>query len=538
MPTLDALLSKGYLPKELPTPFTSRSFAASVAAAGPRGLTAARGWNRLTVHSLARPGMPGRVLAIPSPANFYKLADLMAANWGDLDSKIQASRLSLTKPTDDPADRRALVPAEGMKRIEARAEHRARARYLIQADVSEFYRSVYSHTLDWAVRGKAVAKADTRATTGLGPLLDKYTREAQDGQTVGIPIGPDTSLVLGELLLAQVDEELFSGRRRPWLHGFRYYDDYELHTWSRTQADQALADLQRILASWQLVANPYKVKILELPHPIEEEWLSALKRIELRSHSSQERSGLNALFDDSFRLARRFPRDAVISYALGHFISRDLTERWRVQRANWPHFEKLLLQGCLGEPGVLSRALVLFNWARLRGWPIERRILGEALSAMLVESATKGNASEVAWALWGSISLGTRVSAEAVRAVSEMVDDVVALVALHAASIGVISRLDTTAWDGLMTASSLVGEHWLLAYEAHEHGWLSPVGGVDYIAADPVFAQLRADNVRFYDTAAALPPLPAPRPRPTTIAGVFTANEYIVAALPEAREYE
>lgn len=35
VPTLDALLSKGYLPKELPTPFSSRSFAASVASAGP-----------------------------------------------------------------------------------------------------------------------------------------------------------------------------------------------------------------------------------------------------------------------------------------------------------------------------------------------------------------------------------------------------------------------------------------------------------------------------------------------------------------------
>lgn len=482
--------------------------------------------------------MIGRVLAIPSPAHFYKLADLVEANWGSLEAKIQVSRLSLTTPTDDPSGRRALVPAEGMKRIEARAEHRARARYLVEVDVSEFYRSVYTHTLDWAVRGKAVAKADPRAKTGLGPLLDRWTREAQDGQTVGIPIGPDTSLVLGELILAQVDQELFSGRRRPWLHGFRYYDDYELHTWSRPQADQALADLQRILAGWQLAVNPYKVRILELPHPIEEEWLSTLKRIELRSHSSQERSGLNALFDDSFRLARRFPRDTVISYALGHFISRDLTERWRVQRVNWPHFEKLLLQGCLGEPGVLPRALVLLNWARLRGWPIERRVLGDALSAMLVENAARGNASEVAWALWASISLGTRVSAAAVRAVSQVADDVVALTALHAASVGVVRRLDTRAWAALMTASSLIGEHWLLAYEAYEQGWLPPLGGVDYIAADPVFAQLRADNVRFYDTTAALPPLPAPKPRPATITGAFSADAYIVAALPEAPDYE
>ena len=281
--------------------------------------------------------------------------------------------------------------------------------------------------------------------------------------------------------------------------------------------------------------------------------MSVLKRVELRSHSSQERSGLNALFDDSYRLARRFPRDGVISYALGRFITRDLTERWRVQRANWPHFEKLLLQGCLGEPGVLPRALVLLNWARLRGWPIERGALSDSLSAMLVENATRGNASEVAWALWASICLNTRVSARAVGAVSQVADDIVALTALHAASIGVIRGLDTTAWAGLMTAGSLIGEHWLLAYEAYEQGWLPPMGGIDYIAADPVFAQLRADNVRFYDTAAILPPLPAPKSRPTTIAGAgtagaltagalragaLTAGAYIVVEPPETPEYE
>jgi hypothetical protein len=74
VPTLEALLGRGYLPKELPTPFTSRSFAASVSTGGPRLLAGVRTPNLLTVHTLARPGMTGRVLAIPNPAHFYKLA--------------------------------------------------------------------------------------------------------------------------------------------------------------------------------------------------------------------------------------------------------------------------------------------------------------------------------------------------------------------------------------------------------------------------------------------------------------------------------
>ena len=481
--------------------------------------------------------MTGRVLAIPDPAHFFRLAELVHDNWRLLDKSIRRSRLSLSKPKDDPTGNRALVPAQETNRIEARAEHRARARYLVEVDVSQFYPSIYTHALDWAVRGKAISKATRGRGTGLGPMLDKYTSAAQYGQTVGIPIGPDTSLVLGELILSQVDEELLDGGRARWLHGFRYYDDYELHTWSREHADQALAVIQRILAEWQLGVNPYKIHIRELPQPIEDEWLSTLKRVEIRSHSLQERSDITALFDDSFRLSRQFPQDNVISYALGQFVTRDLSERRHVQRTNWPHFEKLLLQACLGEPGVLPRAAVLLNWARLRGWPLDRRVLSEALNTIVRDGAARGASSEVAWALWASISLDIRLAAPTGRAVSQLADDVVALTALHAASKGLFRGLNTTTWAALMNADSLAGEHWLLAYEAHEHGWLPAIGGTDFIAADPVFAQLRADSVHFYDVGASLPALPTGSPKATAV-GTFTVDASVVGQPLDVAQYE
>ncbi len=247
---------------------------------------------------------------------------------------------------------------------------------------------------------------------------------------------------------------------------------------------------------------------------------------------------MNALFDESYRLARRFPRKGVISYALGHFVTRDLKERTCVQRANWPHFEKLLLQACLGEPGVLPRAAVLLHWAQLRGWPLERRILSGALNTIVRESAARGYSSEVAWALWAAISLDVRLDVSTGRVVSGLLDDVVALTALHAQSKGLIGGLDTTAWAALMTDASLAGEHWLLAYEAHEQGWLPTVGGVDYIAADPVFAHLRAHDVRFYDTMASLPPLPTAAPTMATVTATYTMDAVIATELPEPAPYE
>ncbi len=49
-----------------------------------------------------------------------------------------------------------------------------------------------------------------------------------------------------------------------------------------------------------------------------------------------------------------------------------------------------------------------------------------------------------------------------------------------------------------MTGMNLYENHWLIAYEAHEQGWLPSRGGADYIGADSFFSILRNHGVRFY----------------------------------------
>jgi len=58
-----------------------------------------------------------------------------------------------------------------------------------------------------------------------------------------------------------------------------------------------------------------------------------------------------------------------------------------------------------------------------------------------------------------------------------------------------------------MRAENLYSEHWPLAYEAYEQGWLPSQDGSDYIAADGLFSILRNHGVRFYDVTFAMPPI-------------------------------
>jgi hypothetical protein len=90
----------------------------------------------------------------------------------------------------------------------ARARSRTASRYLLATDLSQFYPSIYTHSIPWALHTKSVAKAKPNDYSLLGNVLDLAMRNGQDKQTIGIPIGPDTSLVIAEAILSSVDVQL------------------------------------------------------------------------------------------------------------------------------------------------------------------------------------------------------------------------------------------------------------------------------------------------------------------------------------------
>jgi len=54
----------------------------------------------------------------------------------------------------------------------------------IVADISEFYPSIYTHTIPWAFHGKAFANANIGNSALIENELDRLTRVGQEGQTV------------------------------------------------------------------------------------------------------------------------------------------------------------------------------------------------------------------------------------------------------------------------------------------------------------------------------------------------------------------
>ncbi len=131
----------------------------------------------------------------------------------------------------------------------------ASARYLLHADVQNFYPSIYTHSIDWAMHGKVAAKTAHKAgKVTFGARLDKAFQTSQDGQTSGICIGPDTSLIVAECIMARVEEGIRT--RLPNVRGYRFWDDFELSFSSLQGVEEGLTVLQEEAERIRAISEP------------------------------------------------------------------------------------------------------------------------------------------------------------------------------------------------------------------------------------------------------------------------------------------
>lgn len=504
------LLSKGYFPQELPPPFHTATLASSISS-NLAGLghpfifdpSQRSNISRSGRFNLARTGSLRRILNILNPVNYIQLANVIHNEWNDIDNHVRQSPISLSRPKITPNSPRAFERFVSLGELpEVRAHTRIGCRYLLKTDISTFYPSVYTHSIPWALHSKPTAKSQRRYAQLLGNRIDTLVRNAQDQQTKGIPIGPDTSLLIAESILTSIDLELANNIQ---LRGFRYVDDYELGFSSFAEAESALSTLQELLIEYELQLNPNKTKIDELPTRIEPLWVSELRRFEFRSVTRTQKADLVYYFDCAFDMWRNNPDEYVLKYAASR------SKSFGIDAYNWELYESLLLNCALAEPGALPIIVDQFKRYLEDGFLLDKTKIQETFARIVEAHALHGHGSKVAWVLWGSLILGIPIDNQTANLISRINDSVVALLALDAKQKGLIdASIGFANWLQFMGFDELYDQNWLIAYEAFEQGWLPSSSGLDYIAGDPCFAYFRSQNISFYDNQASIsytPPL-------------------------------
>lgn len=467
----------------------------------------------MCAHNMVRSGGLRRNLGIPNPTAYSKLACWIALHWERLQPSINASPFSLTKPVDNDPDR-AISPAHSLdERTTRRIELRANARFVLQADVNRFYPSIYTHAIPWAVHGKNAVKA-AMADETLNMLwadeLDALVRGQNENQTLGIPIGPECSLVLAELLLGNIDAEL--ARQFPDLRGIRYIDDYEFAFYERAAAEKVANSLQALLSNFELAFNASKTRIVELPDTIEPLWTSRLRTFVFRDAGIKgQRHDLTSYFDTTFDFTSKEPSAGILKYAIPRLYNIDVHEE------NWSLCENLLAHCVLVEPACLQQ--VTSQLVRYKGMrrTINTTLWHECLNRIVSERLPLGQASEPAWAMWLMKILGIKLNEASEKAVALCEDSVAALMGLGLAAEGLAKASALASLNIFAEPPELLGPQWMLCYEGTHRGWLKVPSGADTMVADPRFSFLHDKGVSFFDID--MPP-PAPRRHGALVAGV------------------
>lgn len=496
MPTIYGIISRGYFPKELPPAFTSEicgSILASNLSTLPNDFINRDKVSKNTIHYLLARGSLRRRLGIPNPTNFFRLASFIVANWNFLTTITSKSHISMTSPVAVRPPNRAINGKSTFSDYDDRRAYiRSKSRYIFRADINRFYHSIYTHSISWAIHGKHVAKARRHDNTLQGNILDRLIRNSQDGQSIGIPIGPDTSLLIAEIILSAMDVILST---KGINNAFRIIDDYEFGCGSLIEAESLRDTLQEGLSEYELALNPSKTDIIELPVPIETPCISQLRTYQFSTTNPvTQRREIIHYFGQTFTFSREYPEKSVLKYAVSRL------SQIKVLPVNWVLCENLLMQCVTVDPSTIKVVLNQLVRYKNLGYTLELPHIGEALNRVISRHAPSNHGSEVAWAIWALIVLSVPIDDDAATRAASMNDSIVAILMLDAKAKGLISSsVNFNHFQSYMTTDDLYREQWLLAYEANIKNWLPSVTGRDHVNRDKCFSFLKTNGVYFYD---------------------------------------
>ncbi|MGR6742101.1 antiviral reverse transcriptase Drt3b [Microbacterium sp. F1-18] len=144
---------------------------------------------------------------------------------------------------------------------------------MLKLDVSKCFESIYSHSIEWAIYGRATIKSSRKLFADSFPSeFDKLMRAAKEDETNGILIGPEISRVFAELVMQRIDREV--EREMVGLgfslgsayRAYRYVDDFYVFSNSARVADAFQTSLRSQLHIYGLHLNDAKTALVRTPY--------------------------------------------------------------------------------------------------------------------------------------------------------------------------------------------------------------------------------------------------------------------------------
>ncbi|WP_104803273.1 RNA-directed DNA polymerase [Blautia marasmi] len=322
----ESLLAYGMFSEKLPPFLTSKQFYEYCQCSG---LPFADKPSQFVYYENMRNINIPRPLGIPTPMSYQRLCKCLKDNWRELQEYFnnmtinqshKVSRIHIRNLKDkkhifemnysnwrlDPGPEEDLLIGNY---------------YMVCADISKCFPSIYTHSIPWALVGKSSAKKSRRS--GWFNDLDRYIQNTKYGETHGILIGPHASNLISEIVLSAIDNRLVD---KGWKY-IRNIDDYTCYVRSEQDARQFLIDLQTELREYDLSLNHKKTKVRELPLDATEHWVRKINSISvLTSYGKVDYKNCRAYLDFAIEISKNEGENSsVLNYAMQVLKGKELT---------------------------------------------------------------------------------------------------------------------------------------------------------------------------------------------------------------------
>ncbi len=283
---IDQITRYGYFAEQFPDCFSSESFANNLNKLLPliSLRKAQKNTTAPTTLSTYKNDISRRVLSVSNPEAFLRLSKYMRDNWDEIvnasKSTHSLSPITFIRSYNSSEEmincesirEKLKVKSDFVEGIKSCIRTSLGYKYRLKVDITNCYNSFYTHSIPWAICGKDLAKSYFRTKEPIsiqgkyemGDCLDSFIRQQKNNETNGIIVGPYTSRIISEIILARIDQ-LMSDKG---LKFKRYVDDYKMYFRSEAQAQESLPVIEKVLNEFNLTLNTSKTEIEKYPYEI------------------------------------------------------------------------------------------------------------------------------------------------------------------------------------------------------------------------------------------------------------------------------
>ena len=443
-----------------------------------------------------------RRVALPNIYQYFLLVKILYDNEIEIKKIYDLSKYSLTKPNKKQNVNEDIAYTRISNSI---AETRSVNEKLFQdnsiclkTDISNFFDSIYTHSISWAIHTKKTAKQKKGDHGLLGNKIDRCLQLLNDKQTHGVLVGNAASRLISEIILCRIDNEIH--QKFPRIDMCRYVDDYSFYikeSENGYSANTVISFLRNQLLDYDLLLNEAKTKTLESPFVLCQNGIDEIKIIKINNPYDY--------YNMLILIFNKYKDVSVLKYGL-----RVIADK--IERKNFGTLFPMLINLWVKFPFLAEYILpIIYKNNSLINFQ-NKKILKKSLTTILEEGIEYKHEVEVVWGILGFISLGIKITENIFKKIMASSNDfaiIMVLTEMEKNKEGYYSKelikLENriiqevqNEWSTSSNPQYMYSSKWLLIYELVVKGITTNLTIIDYVKQDKFFLKMYNLKVDFY----------------------------------------